>query len=130
MSDLPVAGSYRPTVMGNHGMVSSGHYLASLAGERILARGGNAVDAGVAAGLCLCVLQTDMVNLAGVAPMILYLADEDRVTTVSGLGRWPKAASLEHFVKHHDGRIPMGVLRCITPMGSMPGSRRLTISAP
>ncbi len=117
MSEFPIAGSYRPTVMGTHGMVSSGHYLASLAGERILARGGNAIDAGVAAGLCLCVLQTDMVNLAGVAPMVIYLADEDRVTTVSGLGRWPKAASLEHFVKHHEGRIPMGVQRCVTPAG-------------
>jgi len=65
MSELPVSGSYRPTIMGTNGMVSSGHYLATLAGERILARGGNAVDAGVAAGLCLCVLHIDMVNKDG-----------------------------------------------------------------
>lgn len=115
MSELPVAGSYRPTVMGTQGMVSSGHYLASLAGERILAKGGNAVDAGVAAGLCLCVLQTDMVNLSGVAPIIVYLADQDRVITISGLGRWPQAASVGYFQEHCDGRIPTGVLRCITP---------------
>ena len=53
MSELPISGAYRPTIMGTNGMVASGHYLATLAGERILARGGNAVDAGVAAGLCL-----------------------------------------------------------------------------
>ena len=97
MSELPIAGSYRPTVMGSEGVVASGHYFASLAAQRILDRGGNAVDAGVAAGLCTCVLQIDMVDLAGVAPIMIYLADEDRVVTISGLGRWPRAASVEYF---------------------------------
>ena len=115
MSELPIAGSYRPTVMGMEGVVASGHYLASLAAQRILDRGGNAIDAGVAAGLCTCVLQIDMVDLAGVAPIIIYLAEEDRVVTISGLGRWPQAASVAYFQKHHGGRIPVGVERCITP---------------
>ena len=115
MSELPIAGSYRPTIMGTQGMVASGHYLATLAGQRILDNGGNAVDAGVAAGLCITVLHIDMVDLAGVAPMIVYLADEDRVVTISGLGRWPQAASVEYFQKHCGGKIPNGVLRCITP---------------
>src|SRR6516162_2726338 len=87
MSELPIAGSYRPTVMGMEGVVASGHYLASLAAQRILDRGGNAIDAGVAAGLCTCVLQIDMVDLAGVAPIIIYLADEDRVVTISSHSR-------------------------------------------
>src|SRR5262245_14472045 len=115
MSELPISGSYRPTIMGTNAMVASGHYLATLAGARILERGGNAVDAGVAAGLCLTVLHIDMVNLAGVAPIMVYLADEDRVLTISGLGRWPKAASVSYFEQHCGGRIPLGVLRCITP---------------
>ncbi len=118
MSELPIAGSYRPTVMGREGAVASGHYLASLAAQRILDRGGNAVDAGVAAGLCTCVLQTDMVDLAGVAPIIIYLAEEDRVVTISGLGRWPRAASVEYFQRRHGGRIPIGVERSITPTAS------------
>src|SRR5437867_13334686 len=109
MRELPISGSYRPTVMGMEGMVASGHYLASLAAQRILDRGGNAIDAGLAAGLCTCVLQIDMVDLAGVAPIIIYLAEEDRVVTISGLGRWPQAASVEYFQKHHGGRIPVGV---------------------
>jgi gamma-glutamyltranspeptidase/glutathione hydrolase len=115
MGELPISGSYRPTIQGTHGMVSSGHYLATLAGERILARGGNAVDAGVAAGICLDVLHIDMVNFAGVAPIIVYLAEADRVLTISGLGRWPKAASVAYFKERCGGKIPQGVLRCITP---------------
>jgi gamma-glutamyltranspeptidase/glutathione hydrolase len=39
----------RPVVMGRNGMVSSGHYLASLAGVKVLQEGGNAVDAALAA---------------------------------------------------------------------------------
>jgi len=115
MNELPISGSYRPTIMGTNAMVASGHYLATQAGARILARGGNAIDAGVAAGLCLTVLHIDMVNLAGVAPIMIYLAEEDRVVTISGLGRWPRAASVSYFVEHCGGRIPLGVLRCITP---------------
>ena len=115
MSERPISGSYRPTIMGTHAMVASGHYLATQAGARILARGGNAIDAGVAAGLCLTVLHIDMVNLAGVAPIIVYLAEEDRVVTISGLGRWPQAASIAYFKEHCGGKIPPGVLRCITP---------------
>src|SRR5262245_16744394 len=115
MTELPISGAYRPTIMGTNGMVASGHYLATLAGERILARGGNAIDAGIAAGLCLTVLHIDMVNLAGVAPIIVYLAEEDRVLTISGLGRWPRAASVQYFKEHCGGKIPQGVLRCITP---------------
>lgn len=115
MSEFPIAGSFRPTIMGTQGMVVSGHYLASLAGQRVLDRGGNAIDAGVAAGLCLTVLHIDMIDLAGVAPMIVYLAEEDRVMTISGLGRWPQAASVDYFQAHCGGKIPTGVLRCLTP---------------
>ena len=61
------------------------------------------------------VLHIDMVNLAGVAPIIVYLAEEDRVLTISGLGRWPRAASVAYFKEQCGGKIPPGVLRCITP---------------
>ena len=42
--------SLRPVVMGTGHMVVAGHYLAAQAGMQILEAGGNAVDAGVAAG--------------------------------------------------------------------------------
>ena len=57
--------SMRPTFYGSQCMIVSGHYLASQAGMRILDHGGNAIDAGIAAGICLGVLQSDMVNFAG-----------------------------------------------------------------
>jgi gamma-glutamyltranspeptidase/glutathione hydrolase len=39
----------RPVIMSQHGMVCSGHALASLAGVKVLQEGGNAVDAVLAA---------------------------------------------------------------------------------
>ncbi len=83
--------AHRPVIMGTRHMVVAGHYLAAHAGFQILEAGGNAIDAGVAAGIALGVLQSDMVNVAGVAPIILYLADRREVVTISGLGGWPWA---------------------------------------
>jgi len=105
----------RPPVMGLRGAVSSGHYLASQAGMRMLQSGGNATDAGVAAGMCLNVLLPYLTSLGGVAPIILYNAKERSVTTISGLGRWPRAASIDAMKERGGGDIPVGVLRCVTP---------------
>lgn len=107
--------STRPVVMGTHHMVSAGHYLAAAAGLRILEAGGNAIDAGVAAGLCINVTQADLTNLGGVAPIIVYLAHSGTVETISGLGWWPKAASIEFFQREQGGRIRRGMQRCVMP---------------
>jgi hypothetical protein len=48
-------------VMGRHWMIAAGHPLAAQAGARVLAAGGNAIDAGVAAGMTLGVVDPDRV---------------------------------------------------------------------
>ncbi len=107
--------SLRPVMRGTKGMVTSGHQLATLAGTRILERGGNAIDAGVAVGICLGVLHCDLVNFGGVAPIIIYHADSRKVKTVSGLGRWPKGASVRFFEKNFGGEMPPGVHSSVIP---------------
>jgi gamma-glutamyltranspeptidase/glutathione hydrolase len=106
---------FRPTIMGTRHMIASGHYHASIAGFEILEGGGNAIDAGVCAGIALAVVESTYVSLAGVAPIAIYLADERRVVTISGLGGWPKAASCELFAQRHGGVIPRGILRTVVP---------------
>ena len=60
----------RPTLYGSRHAISAGHYLAASAGFAILEAGGNAIDAGCAAGIALGVLLPDLVNVAGVAPIM------------------------------------------------------------
>jgi gamma-glutamyltranspeptidase/glutathione hydrolase len=110
-----IRSSHRPLIRATTGMVASGHYLATQAGVRILERGGNAIDAGVAAGICLGILQSDMVNFAGVAPIMIYLANSHEIKTISGLGPWPKAASVQYFKEHFEGKIPVGIHRTVVP---------------
>ena len=105
----------RPAVTAHEFAISSGHELASEAGFEILEAGGNAVDAGVAAGIALGVLHCDLVNFAGVAPIILRMAETGKVITIDGLGTWPRAASAEFFHKQFEGEIPEGILRTVVP---------------
>jgi gamma-glutamyltranspeptidase / glutathione hydrolase len=102
-------------LMGSRHMVSAGHYAAAHAGFLVLEAGGNAIDAGVAAGMALGVLHSDIVNVAGVAPIMIRMAESREVVTIDGLGVWPAAASAEFFRREHGGRIPDGLLRTVTP---------------
>jgi gamma-glutamyltranspeptidase/glutathione hydrolase len=115
MVQLPPPATHRPTVMGSHYMVSTGHYLAAMAAARLLEAGGNAIDAGVAAGLCLNVVLPEFTNLGGVAPIILYSARDDEVRTISGLGTWPSAISPDYFTTECGGEMPLGVQRSVVP---------------
>src|SRR6185503_5650164 len=82
----------RPSLLGTRHMVSAGHYLAAHAAFEILEGGGNAVDAGIAACIVMAVVQSDFVNVAGVAPMMFYSAERGRVESIAGLGFWPAKA--------------------------------------
>ncbi|MEM7120251.1 MAG: gamma-glutamyltransferase family protein [Pseudomonadota bacterium] len=108
-------GSHRPPVMGTHHVISSGHPLSAAAGYRLLEQGGNAVDAGVASGVVINVVLADNTNFGGVAPIMIYLAERRAVTTISGLGRWPKAASIEFFKNNCDGELPADIRRAVVP---------------
>jgi gamma-glutamyltranspeptidase/glutathione hydrolase len=107
--------AHRPTIMGTRHMIAATQYLAAEAGFKILEAGGNAIDAGVATGLALGVVQPEFVNVAGVAPIIIWSAAENRMVTIPGLGTWPKAIERDYFMKNHGGKIPQGIMRTVVP---------------
>ncbi len=95
--------------------VSAGHPEAARIAAEVLERGGNAVDAGIAATIALCVLHSEQVQLGGVAPMLVRMARDGRTLAIEGAGRWPAAADRRQFEAAHRGRIPHGVLRTVVP---------------
>jgi gamma-glutamyltranspeptidase/glutathione hydrolase len=107
--------AWRAVITARTHAVSTGHFLASQAAFQVLEAGGNAIDAGVAAGLVLGVVHSDQVNVAGVAPMIIWMADREELVTIDGVGVWPQAAGCELFQREHGGAIPEGLLRTVVP---------------
>ena len=111
--------SYTPThtvqTIGSRWAVAAGHPLAAAAGARVLDAGGNAVDAGVAAGICLGVVHVDMVSVAGVAPILVHLAGRRETWQVSGVGPYPAVSTPEYFHARHGSQIPPGLGRTVVP---------------
>lgn len=105
----------RPQVLAQQHAISAGHELATKAGMEILEAGGNAVDAGVAAGMALGILHSDLVNFAGVAPIMIRMAETGKTITIDGLGVWPALASVDYFEKNHGGAMPQGIQRTVVP---------------
>jgi len=103
-----VVESMRPLMMGTHGAISTGHYLATNAGIEIFRKGGNAFDAGVGAAMALKVTQMDMAGWCGLAPLILYSARENIVTTRTGCGTSPALLTLEQLLKSRKAGFDLG----------------------
>jgi gamma-glutamyltranspeptidase/glutathione hydrolase len=86
----------RPELLGTHGMVASTHWLASATGMSVLERGGNAVDAAVAAGFVLQVVEPHLNGPGGDVP-ILVGGPTDPVSVYCGQGPTPQAATIEAY---------------------------------
>ena len=93
------ADTFRPVVRGRRGVVAGGHPLSVEAGMRILQRGGNAVDAGVATILAASVIEFSHFSFGGEVPILIRLKGRP-VAVVEGMGQAPQKATREFFVRH------------------------------
>ncbi|WP_319797720.1 gamma-glutamyltransferase [Nitrobacter sp.] len=91
----PVA--IRP-VDAKHGMVVAQEKRAAAIGAEILARGGNAIDAAVAAGFALAVTYPRAGNLGGGGFMVIHLADRDRDVAIDYRETAPGATTRDIFL--------------------------------
>ncbi len=112
---FPGPESMRPTLRGTNGLVVAGHPLAAQAASEVLARGGNAVDAGVAAGLVLTVVHGDMCSLGGIAPMLVAEPGPGEIWSVGGVGTWSATASIEAYVARHGTAMEAGCGPTVVP---------------
>ncbi|NLO82152.1 MAG: gamma-glutamyltransferase family protein [Clostridiales bacterium] len=96
----------RPAIYGRRGVLATGHCLATSAGLKMFAKGGNAVDAGVAAGFALAVLKPHQNGLGGECPILIYNPKDGRVIAISGQGTAPRNATIEWFRNRGISMIP------------------------
>src|SRR3989441_3977415 len=96
-------------------MVSSCHYLATSVGVRMFERGGNAIDAGVAGGIALNVLERHLTDFGGVARIVMFTPGMAEPETIDGLGHWPAAFTLEQYRARYGDDMPIGVPRSVPP---------------
>src|SRR5499427_2446971 len=95
-----------PVILGREAMVSTEHYLSASAGARIFARGGNAIDAAVAATLVEGVVNPHMHTIGGEAPMLIYVANAARVVAVNGNMAAPEKATIAHYRANNMNLVP------------------------
>jgi gamma-glutamyltranspeptidase/glutathione hydrolase len=86
----------RPLVYGRRGVVATANPLATMAGIRMFAQGGNAVDAIVAAAAALGVVEPYMSGLAGCGTLLLSRSGHTPRALVF-LGRAPAGATPDRF---------------------------------
>lgn len=91
--------SRRSPVYSRNGIVATSQPFATAAGLEILAKGGTAADAAVAAGAALNVTEPSSTGIGGDMFALYYSADTKRVTALNGSGRAPAALTLERLRK-------------------------------
>ena len=124
--------AYRPVVMGKRGAVTSAHPLASMAGIRVLLDGGNAVDAAVAVGAALNVVEPFMSSAGGIGLMAISRGGGRERHVLDFIGLAPRAADPSRAT---EDELAGGPKSCATPgnlggwlaalerFGSMPRER-------
>ncbi len=99
----------RPVVYGTQGVISSGHYLTSMAGMRMLLNGGNAFDAVVAATFAAGVTEP-LANYSLLAEGVFMMYDSRSgdLLSLSGQGTAPAKASVDFYKSRGFDEIPTG----------------------
>jgi gamma-glutamyltranspeptidase/glutathione hydrolase len=104
--------AYRPTIMGTRGAVASAHPLASMSGIRVLLEGGNAVDAAVAVGSTLNVVEPFMSGAAGIGLMLISRARTRERHVLDFIGLAPRGADPTRCT---EDELAGGPKSCATP---------------
>lgn len=112
---FPPPSALRPEMTGEKCGIVAGHPLVSMVAHDIFSAGGNAIDAGVAAGLASNVVQVDMANFGGIAPILVKTAGSSTVSSIAGVGRWSTTASLEEMLSRYGGALPLDGAPAIVP---------------
>lgn len=109
----------RSEVIARNGMVATSHPLATQAALDILKKGGNAIDAAIAADAILGVVEPTGAGIGGDIFAIIWSAEKGKLYGLNGSGRSPRSLKLEYFRENgyefipSYGPLPVSVPGCV-----------------
>ncbi len=109
----------RSTVHASNGMAATSHPFATGVAVDILRKGGNALDAAIAASATLAVVEPQSTGIGGDCFALLCLGGSDEVIGFNGSGRAPAAATLDRFVEQGIGEITATSVHAVTMPGAI-----------
>ncbi|MBV9506645.1 MAG: gamma-glutamyltransferase [Acidobacteriia bacterium] len=111
----------RSNVISHQGIVATSQVLASQAGAQILAKGGSAVDAAIAANAVLGVTEPLMTGLGGDLFVIYQDAKTGQLVGLNSSGAAPKALSPGFLADKAIKRMPPNGIHSVTVPGAVRG---------
>jgi gamma-glutamyltranspeptidase/glutathione hydrolase len=117
---LPVPG--RSIVASQHGVAASSQPLAAQVAAHILERGGNAIDAAIAANSTQGLLEPTSNGIGGDLFAVIYIAKEDKLYGLNASGWSPQGMTLD-FLKSKgvEGELPFRGVYTVTVPGAVSG---------
>jgi len=98
--------STRSEIIAENGMVATSHPLATQIGIDILKKGGNAVDAAIAANAAIGLMEPTGNGIGGDLFAIIWIEKNKKLYGLNASGRSPKNLKLEYFKNNGFSKIP------------------------
>ncbi len=109
----------RSEVIARNGMAATSHPLATQAALDILKKGGNAIDAAIAANAVLGVVEPTGAGIGGDIFALIWSGEKDKLYGLNGSGRSPRSLKMEYFKDNgfefipSYGPLPVSVPGCV-----------------
>ena len=115
----------RSMVMSQGGIVATSQTLASQAGAQVLARGGSAIDAAIAANATLGVVEPQSNGMGGDLFAIYWDAKTGKLTGINASGWAPKGLTIEYLNSKGIHDMPQDGIQSVTVPGAVEGWSKL-----
>ena len=116
----------RSPIYAANGMAATSHPLATVTAIQILAQGGNAMDAAVAACAVQAVVEPQSTGIGGDCFVLYAPQGRGRVIAYNGSGRAPRAATVDWYREQGVESIDPHSAHAVTIPGAVDAWSRLT----
>lgn len=111
----------RSMVITDRGIVATSHYLASQAGAQVLANGGSAMDAAIAANAVLGVTEPMMNGMGGDLFLIYWDAKTGKLYGLNSSGWAPQKLTPQYLAREGFKEMPRDGIHSVTVPGAVEG---------